>query len=345
MLTLLTVLIVGTLCLIVWMAGGVQGPHTFEASTRTLPAVPGPGRGADGESTVLRIVVWNIAWAYGLGSEGSGGRKPTAHFERTLDRMGRTLAALKPDLVLLQEIDFGSDRSHGTDQAERLARQCGLRHIASAQTWSANYVPFPYWPPSDHFGKMSSGGAVLSRYPLGDHRVELLPKPTANPWWYNLFYLFRYLQQVKVDHPHAPIQIVNAHLEAFDGANRINQAYRAREVVDGLEMPHLVFGGDMNAVPPESPVRHGYPDEPEQDNRDDETIATLRGSRRVQDTLPVETFTSTPSDWFTFPANAPNRKLDYIFVSDAFEVVSTRVVHEADDASDHLPVFAEVRFK
>ncbi len=331
--------------LIIWMAGGVQGPRTFDGTVRKIPSRPAGPDGYVPDPEVLTVVVWNLSWAYGWMSDGRGGAKPLAHFERNLDTMGRVLAAAKPDLVLLQEADFASTRSHNMDQAERLARQCGLSYIAPAETWSANYIPFPYWPPANQFGRMSSGGAVLSRYPLHHPVVELLPKPTDNPWWYNLFYLFRYLQRVEVEHPAGVIQVVNAHLEAWDEANRLNQAYRARALLDDFSSTRVIFGGDMNAVPPESPQRHGYADQPQTDNRHDETIKVLRSANNVTDTVAPNTLTSTPSAWFTFPSHAPNRKLDYIFTGDSFTVESIRVMTEAGDVSDHLPLIAKLRIK
>ena len=329
---------------VLWMAGGIQNARRFQGPVERIanPFEPAP---STRDPRLLKVVVWNIAWAYGWGSEGSGGAQPKAHFERNLDAMGRVLAAAKPDLVLLQEVDFDSGRSHGIDQAERLARQAGLGFAARAESWTAHYVPFPYWPPSDHFGHMHSGGAILSRYPLRNHEVELLPKPTANAFWYNLFYLFRYVQLAELEHPAGPVHVLNMHLEAFDPANRFNQASRVRAVLDGLRAPHIVAGGDMNAVPPESPVRHGYPDEPQTDHRNDETIEVLRSAKTVSDTLPAATFTSTPSAWFTFPAHDPNRKLDYVLASDRFDVESVEVIRDIKDASDHLPVVVTLRFK
>ncbi|MEM7675653.1 MAG: endonuclease/exonuclease/phosphatase family protein [Myxococcota bacterium] len=336
--------IVSLLALVLWMAGGVQGPRPMSGQIQTLPETPHQAANHS-DPRVVRVVSWNIAWAYGWGSEGSGEAKPAPHFGRNLDAMGRVLASLKPDFVLLQEVDFDSARSHGTQQAVRLAQQCGLRHVATFESWRANYVPFPYWPPSNHFGRVRSGGAILSRFPLQTNEGELLPKPTKNPWWYNLFYLFRYVHHVEAQHPLGPITLANAHLEAFDAANRLNQASRAREILDALGSNALIFGGDMNSVPPESPTKHDYPDEPQTDHRSDETVEVLRSTKAVDDTLPPQTMTATPSAWFTFPAHAPNRKLDYIFASDRFEVVSTKVVSEINDASDHLPVVVELRFK
>ena len=329
---------------LMWMAGGVQGPRSYTASVRRLPPGPGGKVRPDPKPEILTVVVWNMAWAYGMGADGTGGAKPPAHFGRTLDSMGRLLARMNPDLVLLQEVDFASDRSHRTNQAERLARQCGLSYIAPAVSWAANYVPFPYWPPADHFGHMMSGGAVLSRYPLGRNNVELLQKPTRNPWWYNLFYLFRYVQQVEVEAPMGALTVVNAHLEAYDPDNRLNQAHRVREILEGADSA-IVFGGDLNSPPPESPQRHGYADEPDTDHRSDDTVQIVRSAKTVIDTVSPGTFTSTPSAWFTFPSVAPNRKLDYLFTSDRFEVVSVRVLSEAGDLSDHLPLVAELRLK
>jgi endonuclease/exonuclease/phosphatase family metal-dependent hydrolase len=43
---------------------------------------------------------------------------------------------------------------------------------------------------------------------------------------------------------------------------------------------------------------------------------------------------------YTFPSDRPKSKLDYIFVSDHFHVVSTNVIDNIPAASDHLPLIA-----
>ncbi|MEM7553878.1 MAG: endonuclease/exonuclease/phosphatase family protein, partial [Cyanobacteria bacterium P01_A01_bin.84] len=48
----------------------------------------------------------------------------------------------------------------------------------------------------------------------------------------------------------------------------------------------------------------------------------------------------------TFPANKPEVKLDYIFYTPkTIEMLESRVVSEAKQASDHLPVMMKFRFK
>src|SRR5205807_39535 len=97
--------------------------------------------------------------------------------ERSLARIAEVVAELAPDVLLLQEVDRGSDRSCGVDQAALIARKAGLLHLARAPSWDVDYLPFPYWPPSRHYGRLLSGGAILSRHPIADCRVEILDKP------------------------------------------------------------------------------------------------------------------------------------------------------------------------
>ena len=331
--------------LVVWMAGGVQSERTFKYAPLHLKDV----KATQTSTSALTVVVWNIAWGYGWGSEGSGKAKPAAHFEGSLKKMGAALAAMNADVVLLQEVDFGATRSGELDQAKALARYAGLPYIAKAESWTANWVPFPYWPPSDHFGRMASGGAVLSRYPITDNEVELLAKPSEYPFWYRLFYLFRFLQRTEVDLQAlggGKLQVFNTHLEAFKPKNRQAQADHVAKVLGEQKNDLLIFGGDLNSAPPESSTLQSFPDEPKTSFEGDRTVATLRSIDKLKDTISPETFSKREADYFTFPAHKPNRKLDYLFVSERFEVLEAKVPKEiAGDVSDHLPVLVKLRIK
>lgn len=327
--------------LILWMAGGVQRPritrpapvHLSDVATATIA-----------RDRTLSVVTWNIAWGYGRGSEGTGQAKSAEHFERTLEAMGQVLKQAEADVVLLQEVDFDSARSHHVDQAEVLARAAGLPYVAKAVSWEAGYVPFPYWPPADQFGAMQSGGAILSRYPIESHRVETVDKPAANPWWYNLFYLFRYHQQVEIQAPFGSVLAVNLHTDAFDQENRVAHAKRLADQLSGALTPESVVGGDFNTVPPEASERSGYEDEPETDHSDDPTLGFIRGLSGLVDTVPADLYIANESAWFTFPADAPNRKLDHLFHGAGLEVIDVEVLRgEATELSDHLPIYTRLR--
>lgn len=327
---------------LLWMTKGLQTARTFEAPATQLSSIE---TRTSSQSSSLKVVVWNLSWAYGWGSEGSGDARPREHFEATLAKMGEVLKAVSPDLVLMQEVDLGSARSHDIHQAEALAKAASLPWVAEAVSWQANYLPFPYWPPKNHFGRLRSGGAIISRYPITKNVIELYPKPEDNSFLYNLGYLFRYLQRAEVEFDGQSIPIFNAHLDAFSAKNRQAHAGHIARRLSEVDSPLVLFGGDFNTVPPESTVRSGYPDEPHCRHEDDMTLPRLRGVPGLQDALSSEAFTASERDFFTFPSHAPNRKLDFILPGTGYEVVSFRVMKEAGELSDHLPVFAELKLR
>jgi endonuclease/exonuclease/phosphatase family metal-dependent hydrolase len=336
--TVLLTVMIAFAAAILWMAGGIQSPHGYDEA----PLDIGAGETST-STTTITVVSWNIAWGYGWGSEGSGKARSKEHFEGSLPRVASAIKAANADIVLLQEIDFDATRSHRMDQLRMIGERTGLRYGAAAPSWVANWVPFPYWPPSEHFGAMSSGGAVLSRWPIASNHVELLEKPGANAWWYNLFYLFRYLQRCEIRAGERTLVVYNTHLEAFDGDNRMEQAEHLKRVI--APTPLTIFGGDFNTVPPESKVRGGYPDEPTSHHENDRTLETLRKIVGLRDSIPPEIFEKAEQDFMTFPSHAPNRKIDYIFYGEGFEVIEARVLKEAGEVSDHLPVLVRLRIR
>lgn len=334
--------------LIVWMAGGVQSPRTFDSPVRVVGNAP-----ADlvaSRTATITVVVWNIAWGYGWGSEGNGLAKPASHFEGSIKKLGAQLAALGADIALIQEIDFGSDRSGNFDQAQVIAEIAKLPFVAAAPSWSANYIPFPYWPPKEHFGRMRSGGAILSRFPIEINTVQLLEKPSEYPFYYNLFYLFRYLQHAQIRIGTETVQVYNTHLEAFKEKNRVEQARMVEKILARDGAGSAMFGGDFNAVPAEATQKSNYADEqaPKMTvtgHETDDTVKIIRGIEHLVDAFPAEKYSAAEKEYFTFPSHAPNRKLDHFFFGDHFELIEARVAQEVGNTSDHLPLVIKLRFK
>ena len=285
--------------------------------------------------SVIKVLTWNLGFLYGQGSEGPGyERKSREFFEARLKTLVKEIRDWGPDILFLQEIDFDSSRSAGINQARYLAVNAGYPYVAEVHSWRANYIPFPYWPLSRHFGGMDSGGAVLSRFPITDHQFELLKKPGSNPWWYNLFYLHRYFQKVSIDIGGKAYQFVNLHLEAFDKETRAQEAALLVRKIQNEKIDFVM--GDFNMVPDLAQKKRHFPGS-EDDYENDRTFKTVHSSG-LSEVIPDSIYGKSESRFFTFPAWKPDRRLDYIFFEKGLKMIRAEVLPSA--LSDHLPLRA-----
>jgi endonuclease/exonuclease/phosphatase family metal-dependent hydrolase len=284
----------------------------------------------------LKVLAFNIGYGRGPAGDESG-PWTREHIEQGLDGIAAQIRDLEADLVFLQEVDLGAARSHDIDEGRYLLERSGLGFGTCVVTWEKHYVPFPYWPPSRHYGRMKSGQCILSRYPIRESTRHRLPQPESSPFWRNAFYLHRALDHAKVDVGGRIVDVINVHMEAFDRPNREQHAAMLSALVAPLS-DRLIVAGDFNAPPPEAAQKKGFIDEPEADFEGDRTIETIRK-------LPLgEVLPDVPA--FTFPADGPTRRLDYIFFGRALTRISARVLTPPPGPhSDHLPIFAELELR
>jgi endonuclease/exonuclease/phosphatase family metal-dependent hydrolase len=286
---------------------------------------------------VIRVVSWNIGFAGGR--EGAPTDRHTSlDVARNLGDIVKALQVLRPDVLLVQEIDLPSSRSGDVDQVDTLMRDLELPYACFTTTWRKHYVPFPYWPPSLHIGGIHSGQAVLSRYPLEECQRVTLPQPSEYPWWYNRFFLRRALQSVRVRLDDArSVLVLNAHLEAFSLPNRHDQA-RHLAALAGQKQGPLIVGGDLNSVPPKAKTKRGFHDEVVDFSADD-TVEIALGVKGLREAFLSDAPAIPEAKSFTFPARAPTRRLDYLFARGLGPSVERQVKADAL-GSDHLPVLA-----
>ncbi len=254
----------------------------------------------------LRVLTWNVSFGYGLGSEGIGYfQRPQTHFRDALLGMSELIKEMKADIVFLQEVDFHSRRSHYEDQLGELARMSGLLYHQAIESWNAPYVPYPGLNPKNHFGRIRSGGGVLSRFPIHTVLNELLPKPKENGKLFNFFYLNRYLQIVQT----MGLRFCNLHLEAFSEDNRELHLVKLQDRLIDYQID--IAGGDFNGDP-----------------------ALNEGTK--------DGWSLFPAPEPTFPCPEPNRTLDgFILKNGRFKNISLRTLNSGF-VSDHFPVLLEV---
>jgi endonuclease/exonuclease/phosphatase family metal-dependent hydrolase len=186
---------------------------------------------------------------------------------------------------------------------------------------------------------MKSGSCLLSRFPVTRSVRHPLPQP-EQPWWRNRFYFQRAIDEATVVVGSAEWRVFNVHLEAFDLANRHAHAEVLRAAVAAAPDPaRVIVAGDFNAIPMDATPRKGYADEPEMDFTGDATLARATAGLALS-----EAFAAAAEPAFSFPADAPSRRLDYIFHGRAASTVDARVLRAPPGPwSDHLPLVARLR--
>lgn len=229
-----------------------------------------------------------------------------------------------PDIVALQEVDFDADRSYHIDQANGIAGNT-FKYVANVVNWDVRYVPFPYWPPTNHFGQVVSGQSILSKFELSDLESVKLSRISTEPFWRDAYYLDRLAQVVKVDILGKELVLINVHLEAWDKPTRQQQLQEVIELWNkyASDFPVILLG-DFNSDP-------GY---------EEATINKLLNLSEVNTAnLPVSDYEKT------YPSDHPTDRLDYIFYNDKLKCNTATVLSTFGQVSDHLPLLMNFSFK
>ena len=216
-----------------------------------------------------------------------------------LTRVAALIDSTDADIVLLQEVDRGTLRAAGADHFEELRTLTGMSGVFGK---------------SIEFQGGDYGIAVLARWPLDS--VAAVALSVDPPQERSGSYEPRIALHVVVHTPAGPIHVVNTHLDAGGMGT-----YRRQELVAILahlrvKLPAqapFVLGGDLNARPATT------------------DIGAL--SFVFDDAFEV----CGAGDGATFPAHAPDRRIDYVFFREA-RCHAARVVES--QASDHRPFLA-----
>ncbi len=200
----------------------------------------------------LSIVTWNCGYgALGDNADffmdgGQGVRtadKPRV--EENMKSITDRLAALSPDIAILQEVDVSSTRSHRIDETQVTAEALAGRSSAFATNYKVLYVPYPI----PTIGQVHSGIQTLSAAKAAEASRIQLPCPFS--WPIRLANLKRCLLVTRYDLEGTDQQlvVVNFHLEAYDDGE--GKAAQTEKLVNFLkaeaEQGHYVIaGGDFN---------------------------------------------------------------------------------------------------
>ena len=146
------------------------------------------------------------------------------------------------------------------------------------------------------------GLAVVSRYPVGTVQNHLLPSVREQ----------RGVLEVRLDTPTGPLVIFCTHF-GLSGEERVKQAASLAELVQSSAYPVIVCG-DFN------------------ERSDAPALQSLLSQTNLLDA-------DAAGNHWTYPTNALEARIDYLFYSPALTCQSVSVIES--QASDHLPVVGE----
>jgi endonuclease/exonuclease/phosphatase family metal-dependent hydrolase len=211
------------------------------------------------------------------------------------------------DVVALQEVDVHwSDRSGFADEASSLSQQL---HMGVRFAHIYQLAPLHVGDPPREFGV-----ALLSRFPIRSFEnlpvTRLSTQDTTAPATPAPGFL-----SALIDVRGTEVRVFNTHLDyRADPRVRAQQVAEMVRYIGDASMPTLLFG-DMNA-PPDAPE-----------------IQPLFHLLR-------DAWSGSTEPGFTYPADAPRKRIDYVFTSRQFRVKSVSV--PATLASDHMPVVVDL---
>lgn len=326
-----------------WLRAQLGSP----GEVRPDPVVCAPGAPALPHGKTVKVLVWNVQFAGSRRYEFfyDGGKEvqvPEADVRATLDQIARVIAEHDPDIVLLQEIDRGSDRTQRIDEHAELLARLSYGCSTSTPYHQVAYVPHPA---HKHLGRVDMHLSVFSRYRI-DAAIRTQLPLLVEPWWRQAFNIRRALFDVSMPMEGGGVfHVFNTHLSAF--SNGDGTLDRQVAVLDSvltqttLAGHPFVLAGDLNSLPPGDdasrlgPFAHEYP-EP--------VTPVQRLFERYNSIVPAQVYRAEPERWRTYlpyGAAAPDRTLDYAFTSRDVTVGTVAVVQELQ-ASDHLPLLFEV---
>jgi endonuclease/exonuclease/phosphatase family metal-dependent hydrolase len=174
-----------------------------------------PVRGQDNDSVELRVLTYNIH--HGEGTDGI--------FD--YDRLAKIMASTSADVIAIQEVDNGTQRAGGTNQAAELGKRLKMDHAFG----NALY-----------FSNGEYGEAILSRFPISSVQAHHLP--------------FRHGQEprtalavtVSPGNGLPAFKFVGTHLCHQDEETRTDQTRELDGLFAKSPIP-VILAGDLNAKP------------------------------------------------------------------------------------------------
>lgn len=315
--------------------------------------------------STIRAMTWNIRFGIGrMPWFGDACGDITVYSEDEvmphLDAVVAKINSIKPDILMLQEVDVNSKRTSYLNELQYILDNTYFNYAVYAPEWRSQYIP------SDGLGRMDMGLAILSPWPLNNaKRIQLsLRGDQSSIEVY--FYLRSCMLTASVQIPgFRELILVNVHASAFatdDTKFKHFQEFKTKLDEINAENKYFLAGGDLNTLPPGSfktdycledmcagETFHIIGSDPFHKAGSDYTseqewLWPLYNA--YQCAVPLSEYQANQPAYFTHttrPSEPFDRTLDYLFTNHYWIQNSTITHQDAFYESDHCPVSSLLR--
>ncbi len=304
----------------------------------------------------LKVLTWNVQtmsgkkyvfWSDLPNNDGPDDKPSPKDITTTFEETVRVIRAEDPDILLIQEIDDGAERTYYEDQ---LARLTGMLPeypcVTSAFDWKSVYVPHPRIK-----GSVGWKVAILSKYKISDAERIQLSIAQSDIISDQFKIKPAVLKAVLPVSDGSKFAVLTVHLDLYvPGTNtkdvQLQEIEKILVDLDASSIPWLL-GGDFNLLPPDDAARTRLLLDHQKYYNTSSEIQYLYGRHQAVPSLEEVTGTDF-ANWFTRWPNdpaikAPDRTLDYFFLADSVLLGEHHVrMQDTLHISDHLPVVVEI---
>jgi endonuclease/exonuclease/phosphatase family metal-dependent hydrolase len=320
----------------------------FRKTTSPLQSIPYP-------SDSIKVMSWNIKFGGGridffFDCYGDRVIMEEKEVRQNLEGLKRKILQVNPDILLVQEIDLEAKRSAYINMVEWILNNTDFQYAAYASQWDVKYLP------SRGIGRVNSGIAVFSKWPLENALRHPLPLMPEQDFLTRFFYLRRGILTctIKGPTPLKNIHIINTHLAAYDkSGTRMKQLKILYDKAQELASKGIIIlGGDLNTLPPGTQKLSGFDDSVckdadfIEDDYTSEKQALVPFYQTFKESIPLDVYQKNERKFYSHTVNGRgfwNRRLDYLFANRDWQ---NGLIHQDESSggmatmplSDHAPI-------
>ena len=198
------------------------------------------------------VLTWNIGYG-ALGDNADffmdGGKMVSSaskeRVQQNMEGIAGVLNELQPEVILLQEVDLDSRRSHSINEQSFLEQKLTGYCDSFAANHKVLYVPYPVPP----IGKVECGLTTFSQYRVTDAVRVALPCPFHYPVRIANLKRCVMVSRIPVEGSDKYLVLVNLHLEAYDdGEGKLAQTKMLSDLLqkEVEKGNYVIAAGDFN---------------------------------------------------------------------------------------------------